>query len=296
MVMITLAFSACDKEPPLPPNPYDNVDYGDDSTTTQTPDPNSIIGIHQNILQVKCNNPGCHDGTFEPDFRTVQSAWTTLVYHDVVKNDPGETYEFRVTPYDISGSMLYRRLTQDDPQLQQMPATGNWLTAAELQNIQNWISAGAPDMFGNIGSLPNNEPIIVGYLAFDVNDNRIDDVDNRVDSLIYKPFYVDHGVTLKIAILIEDDSTQQSAMQVNQLKFSYDKENFASATTMPAYYIAIPGFDFWLVQLNTNSFVADTTVYMRYYVNDGDHPNNTEFPRNETEDGYKTYWAFKIKP
>ncbi|MBK7268515.1 MAG: hypothetical protein IPI07_03030, partial [Flavobacteriales bacterium] len=30
---------------------------------------------------------GCHDGTFEPEFRTIASAYNSLVYHPVIAND-----------------------------------------------------------------------------------------------------------------------------------------------------------------------------------------------------------------
>jgi len=36
--------------------------------------------------------------------------------------------------------------------------------------------------------------------------------------------------------------------------------------------------------------------YMRYYTNDGQHANNTEFPNNTSVDAYKTYWSFIIQP
>lgn len=294
-VVLLLGFS-CKKETPEPHNPFDDIVYPHDTVTTDTVDPNSITGIHRNILQVKCNNPGCHDGTFEPDFRSVQSAWSMLVYHPIVKNDAGGTYEYRVVPSDLSKSMLYRRLTVDDPQLQQMPATGQFLTQTEQAQIEAWIMAGAPDPDGNIATLPDQEPVIVGYLGLNGNDVRIDTTENRVDSVFYNPFYVDYGTTLKIAILVSDDNTPAGQMLVNTLKFSYSKDNFTSATSLPTFFLNIPGYQVWYTQLNTNIFTANSTVYMRYYVNDGAHAQNTEFPRNETEDGYKTYWAFHVKP
>lgn len=294
--LLVLGVASCKKEEPLPHNPYADIVHPNDTTPADTVDPNSITGIHRNILQVKCNNPGCHDGNFEPDFRSVQSAWSTLVYHPIVKNDAGNTFQFRVVPNDLASSMMYRRLTVDDPQLQQMPATGDYLTPAEQAQIEAWIMNGARDADGNMATLPNEEPVIVGYIALDANDIRIDGTENRIDSVFYNPFIVDHGVTLKIAILVTDDSTAQNQFSVNTLKFSYDPDNFSGATSMPTIFLNIPGYQFWLVQLNTNAFNPNSTLYMRYYVNDGDHASNTEFPRNESETGYKTYWAFHVNP
>ncbi len=83
-----------DEEPePTPPaNPYDNVDYGTNTNPATPPDPNSFVGIHNNILKTRCAMPGCHDGNFEPDFRTVQSAYSTLVWHKIKKNIPGDSF------------------------------------------------------------------------------------------------------------------------------------------------------------------------------------------------------------
>ena len=48
--------------------------------------------------------------------------------------------------------------------------------------------------------------------------------------------------------------------------------------------------------MNSGNFAAGDTIYMRYYVNDGDHTQNTEFPRTDMLDAYKTYAAFYVKP
>jgi hypothetical protein len=257
-------------------------------------DPNTIQGIHQNILMVKCNNPGCHDGSFEPDYRTVQSAWSTLAYHRIVKNDSAGSYEFRVTPYDTSRSMLIRRLTQGDEALQQMPATGDYLTPAELQNIVTWINNGARDMFGNLPVLPNNEPALVGYLALDSVYARLDT--NRKDDVYYNPFVVKGNSTVSLFFLLEDDSTATSALLVNQVKLSTSMDDFSGALVKPAFYISLGGYNVWTVTFNTNLWSNGSTVFFRYYVNDGDHAANTEFPRDDLDDGYKTYFAFYIQP
>jgi len=68
VVLVLVVIHSCKKDP-LPHNPYDDINYG--STTPATPpDPNSIVGIHKNILLTRCAKSGCHDGNFEPDFRT----------------------------------------------------------------------------------------------------------------------------------------------------------------------------------------------------------------------------------
>src|SRR5688572_29120689 len=85
MAMVVLFYSSCSKDDEIPANPYDDINYDTDTTTEQNPDPYSITGLHKNIFNPKCNVPGCHDGTFEPDFRSVQSSYSTLVYQQVNK-------------------------------------------------------------------------------------------------------------------------------------------------------------------------------------------------------------------
>ncbi len=294
VVAFAMFIFACKPIENPPANPYDNVDYGNDTNSIPQPDPNSIIGIHENILKVKCNNPGCHDGTFEPDFRTIQSAYSTLVYHRIVKNDSFGNYTFRVTPHDTSTSMIIRRLTRDDAQLQRMPATGAYLTSSELQNIINWINAGCPDMFGELPVLPNGEPVFLGTLAFDSAFSRIDT--NRVNDDPINSFIADFNTQVQLVFLTSDDSTSVQNMQVNTIKFSYDMNDFTGAATQQAFYMNLGGFELHLATFNTNVFLSDSTVYFRYYFNDGDHPADSEFPTDAMFEGYKTYSSMYIKP
>ncbi|HHG86298.1 MAG TPA: hypothetical protein ENJ82_16225 [Bacteroidetes bacterium] len=294
---LILAVSACKKEPFIPTNPYDGIDYGDTSQALYTPDPNGITGIYENILRVKCALPGCHDGHFEPDFRSIQSTWSTLVYHKVVKNTADTAYTYRIIPRDTGASMFWRRITTGDAQLQRMPATGDYINASELENIRTWIDNGAPDMFGYYPVLPNNEPDIQAIVAFNqAFTMRLDERENRLDSVPYYPFKVDPNTTFNVVILVEDDSTALGNLQVNQLKLSLDKNDFSGATTIAANYVNLPGFMVWVAAVSTSPYTQMDTVYMRYYVNDGDQSQNTEFPRDDHPDVYKTYAAFYINP
>lgn len=294
----TLMFFSCKKEEIPPDNPYDSIDRTEDTNYVYIPDPNSIVGIHQNILTVKCNNPGCHDGTFEPDFRSVQSAWSTLVYHSVVKNTLDSAYTYRVVPGDTGNSMLWRRLTVEDPALQRMPATGDYLTADELENVRQWIANGALDMFGNPASLPNGRPMILNFVALDGNFQTISGPENRVDSIFYNPFKVNLNQNFTVAMFVEDDSTAIEDLQTNRLKISNRMNDFSSASFVQATYLNVPGFQVWVasVTISPGQYQQDSTYFMRYYVNDGDHSTDTEFPRDESLDPYKTYYAFKVNP
>ena len=98
-----------------PPNPFDDPSVQPPADTVEVInfDPNSFEGIHYNVFQYTCANSGCHDGTFEPDFRSIEASYNTLVYQPVIKNDAGGSFTYRVAPGDAANSVLYHRLLVD---------------------------------------------------------------------------------------------------------------------------------------------------------------------------------------
>lgn len=146
---------ACQKEEPQ--NPFDTISNPTDETEQEEIlDPTSIAGLHQNIFLPTCANSGCHDGTFEPDFRTIESSYNTLVNHPVIKNDAAETYTYRVVKGNVAASQLVARVTFDiDGNSGVMPlvieSNSDYETKREeyIQNIEDWIADGAKDVFGN---------------------------------------------------------------------------------------------------------------------------------------------------
>ena len=296
---------SCKKDPPPPHNPYDDVNYGT-TTTVTPPDPNSIVGIHKNILFPRCAKSGCHDGHFEPDYRTVESSYATLVYHRIKKNSTDSAYTFRVIPYDTAKSNLYARLTKcnyaSKTGCDRMPQDiiGVPLEQNLLNNIIYWIMHGAKDMFGTVPTYPNTSPRILYYYATDsVYKANFGADTNRMDSINYNPFYMKNNTTLNLAFLTDDDSTSIANMQLNKLKISTRADDF---TTPPIFsytgtYVYVnPSLEFHLVTLNTGTLPNSDTLFMRYYINDGDHPTNTEFPTNNMVFPYKTFYSFFVKP
>lgn len=298
VVMMSLLFTACKKEEELPPNPYDKVNYNTGGTNDTTPDPYSITGLHKNIFSVKCAFDACHGGKFEPDFRTVQSSYASLVYHLLEKStlDSLRIFTYRVIPYDTANSWLHERLTT--PTTEYMPSNGVRLSQAEIQQINTWIMNGAKDINGNIPPAPNKLPEIGNgnayYVAMDSAYKPIDTLNNRVDSQWFNPFIVQPNMTVNIAMIVDDDSTEVADMQLNQMKFSLSADDFSSPVyTATATYVA--QFDVWLVAFNTNVFPAGSTVYFRYYINDGDNAQDVEFPNSTELSFWKTHFAFYIQ-
>ena len=84
-----LTVVACRKEEDPIPNPYDNP-LNDPPPSGGGPDPfdpSSIQGLHQNIFSTKCASAGCHDGNFEPDFRSVESSYIRWCITEIRKRE-----------------------------------------------------------------------------------------------------------------------------------------------------------------------------------------------------------------
>ncbi len=296
-VLFLLVVYSCKKEDPAPKNPYDSVDYSHPNSTDQPLDPNSIAGLHKNILFPVCANPGCHDGTFEPDFRTVESAYTTLVYHPVnkVTLDSVKIFSNRVIPHNIADSWLIERLTTLTSDY--MPSNGEKLSQTQIDHFKTWINNGCPDINGNLPVKPDLQPNIVAYIAIDSVNNRLDTA--RLNGFPFNPFVVRLGVNMTIAFIALDTADGSSAVDpgqftVKQIQFSTNKNDFTSATTINAFFYLIQ-YSAWLVSVPTSSWSSGTTVYFRIVVNDGNHVANSVFPRNESIDYYKTLYAFYLQ-
>jgi hypothetical protein len=301
----TLLFlGSCSKDEEAPENPYDSVNYDTDTTTTQTPDPYSITGLHKNIFSPKCNVPGCHDGTFEPDFRTIQSSYSTLVYQRVNKVTVNniDSFSFRVIPFDTTNSFIHERITT--PTSDYMPSNGNRLSQTQIQQINTWIMNGAKDINGNIPSPPNYLPILNTTTHFFYN--ALDSFNifpfyasivdtNRYMDIAYYPFLVNAGANLKIIFWVEDDSTSVANLQVNQCKLSLLQDDFSAAQTVNATYMDLGAPNqFWMATFPV-TWATGTQVYFRYYVRDSDNPVTVEFPRDEHPFYYKSFFSFRVQ-
>lgn len=302
---LAVVFHACNSDFELPDNPYDQVVYVTPPQPVDTLNPISLAAIHRDILHPKCAVPGCHDGHFEPDFRTIQSSYSTTVYARLKKNNADSTFTFRVVPFNKDMSVLHERITnccfvnQNDRMPQDNIGTG--LPEADIQRIADWIQDGARDMVGNVGAYPDQAPNILFYLAvteLSLNFQILSGDDNRIDGVPYNPFIMPPNTPFVMAMIVEDDSTAMSQLQFNKLRMSYDPDDFSPSAPGYREYTATY-FDnpfnedeFWTANVNTSHFQPGNVVYMRYYVSDG--TNLTEMPRNELAIYYKTFWSFYV--
>ncbi len=277
-------------------NPYDEVDYGSDGPEGEELDPFIITSLHRDIFQARCALPGCHDGHFEPDFRTVQSTYSTLVYHPIIKNNAENEFRYRVVPFAPEESVLIERLTnccfvnQDD----RMPQDniGVPLDDELLERIRQWIQNGAPDIFGNNPELPNTSVRILFFVAI---DEALDSVYSENRTSEFSPFALPRNENVNLVVGLVDDKTPISELTNNRIEISTRPQDFSSAITINAEYFDFEQFgEFWIAAINTGNFLTNQVYFFRIYANDGSQLEDTEFPSDELPRAYKTFFSFII--
>lgn len=278
-------------------NPFDNPDNlpPEDTTAFEDADPKSFVGLHQNIFKPTCANSGCHDGTFEPDFRTIESSYNTLVYHSVIKNTTNNSYQYRVKPGSISQSIMWLRLTEDiDGVSGIMPLDAFYDPESEwnqnkdehLANINDWIMDGALDMFGNAPNVNDQQPGIAGIYA--TADNQPCDVAERVD--------VPNGTQqVTVWFALNDKETPAQSLQNATVKMSglIDVEDDTLAAEFPLQiagsaqshsgFVNEPVDFYHNFTFSTSAYPQDSTYYMRVYVKDPMHTDTTEIPQDGSQ-------------
>lgn len=298
-----IIFQACTKDPV---NPYDSVKPPpDDSTSLYMPDPKSFEGLHAYIFKPTCANSGCHDGTFEPDFRNILSAYNTLVYRPIIKNDPFNTYQYRVLPGNPDKSVIFCRLTKDiDGQSGLMPLSvdpgSDWNTKKDeyISNIKEWISNGAKDIFGNTPTLNNIAPQIQGVLG------KTSEYLDRNDSGQGAIRVLETETSMDIYFAFSDDKTPVQQFTNTKIKFSKSPNDFAGATDLPLQLLGTPlhykgyyGSDvdyYYKVTIDPKDYgVLKDYIYFRVYVTDGSGVE-TEIPTKEGAYYIKNYFSFNI--
>lgn len=309
LLLLAFAIMAC-KEPEVPPNPFEGNKPGTDTTAVVFPeelDPNSFAGLHANIFSPTCANSGCHDGTFEPDFRTIESAYNTLVLHPVIKNDPSGSFTYRVVPGDLGKSVIWKRLNEDiDGQSGIMPLSidpsSDWPDNKDtyLANVQSWIEGGAKDLFGNTPQVGNLQPSTRGVIAFA----------NGVGSPIVRqaetgPMVVPMGTAyLDIWISFTDDQTATENIGYNKIKVSTSIDGFESANELPLeiknpiqeiglFKDQVSFYHFY--SLDLASFSPGAQVFFRTYIKDGTAAPITEIPADGSADYMKGYFSFILQ-
>jgi len=277
-------------------NPYDQIDYGDDNSEIEQASPFSITGLHRDIFKPRCSLPACHDGNFEPDYRSVQSTYSTLVYHPITKNNENLEFNFRVVPFDPEASVLIERLTnccfvnQDD----RMPQDniGVPLEDELIDAIRQWIADGAKDVFDKVGSYPNTRARILFYVPTNENFDR-DFSQQRLER--FGSFILPPQQNIKLVVSVMDDSTAVADLINNRIRFSTERDDFSQALTIDSEYFNFNDEEFWITDFNSSEFPENTAIYFRVYSNDGEQESDTEFPQDDNLFVYKDFYSFIVQ-
>jgi hypothetical protein len=304
---LVLLIGACKKN--NTENPFDDpsIQPPVDTSGQGNLDPNSIQGIYTNIFRPTCANAGCHDGSFEPEFRTIEGAYNTLVYNPVIKNNPAGDFEFRVKPFDADRSVLFERLVNDiDGFSGKMPLEVDpdsyWGKNSEtfIQNIKTWINNGAKDMFGQDPVRGNAEPQMLGVVAF-ANGSNTPLAKNPGNGSIRVPSSTS---SIDIWFSFSDDSTAIPSLSYNKIKFSILRDDFSGASeksmgisgpiTEDGYFGDPVKYHHKYTLPNPSSFGGiGTQVYFRVYVKDPQH-DVTEIPQGGSFNYVKEYFSIEI--
>ena len=321
IIIIALVFNACKKDGEI--NPYDDpsLDPPQSNDTNYFNDPVSFAALQNNIFAPTCANSGCHDGgMFPPDFRTIESSYSTLVYQPVIKNSPAETYQYRVKPGESEKSVLYARLLADasgtstfDPNSQVMPLTADiaydpdqshvWHGVKDqyIPNIKDWIDNGAKDIFGNIPLEPNKIPEMRGCIAF-LTGQTTPLSREQPRGTIYIP---SNAISVDFWFSVLDDIQNSSELTYNKVKFSKNLFNFSSQPSYPLEVITPPKIETGFYQsttdefyhkytLNMSSYGSGDVVFIKIYLQDNVNPV-TEIPSNGSEYQIVKHFTFTVQ-
>lgn len=299
-VIIVLNFS-CDPNGSAGENPFEENIVNQDTVgfVFEDIDPNSIAGLYQNIFNPTCANAGCHDGTFEPDFRTIESSYYSLVYQVPVKNDGSLT--FRVDPGNPGQSAIMKRMSGAiTPAMPiEVDPGSDWDMKGDeyIENVRTWIANGALDLGGNAPQEDFINPSLFGAIA--LNQGELLDRENGHGTIIV-PNNV-NNISLYFAF---DTINNAQNFTVNELAFGDENgQGFQESSSVNMSVLDTPLQQFGLngtlvdfthkvdINLNNSMFSADS-YHMRVRVKDGNNPI-TEIPANNGLYFIKEYMSFR---
>ncbi len=308
--LIGLILFACKKdEDNSGKNPFNDpsLQPPEDTSTVFELDSSSFQFLYYNVFKPTCSNSGCHDGNFQPDFRTIYSSYNTLVNHAVLQNDDQQSFTYRVVPYNVEKSLLNERLTVFMPNTSGiMPLSlepeSTWEEDKEMYIglIADWIARGAPDTYGNIPGEDNLEPQVVGMMAFN-SGNTSNELPREGPG--QSPILIPKGLPVDVWFAFSDDQTDVKDFKLTRLNSSYDLYDFSSAEDYSFNTSStLQGVDFWNEPVTythkaTIQFPNDTSgtfVYLRTMLRDDTQEDTTFIPNPGTSDIMRAKFTLKV--
>ena len=299
IICVGLIFNACYKDGALEENPFEVNTFNQDTVNLELIDiePTSIAGLYQNIFGPTCANSGCHDGTFEPDFRTMESSYHSMVYKAPIKNDGSLTY--RVDPGNPNQSALLQRIIGDITPLMpiEIEPDSDWIENSEtyIQNIRDWISDGARDLSGNLPDINIVHPTIMGVVA-EYNDTTI------LRDGGYGPFLIPDSLDNVTFYFSFDPINNPEAFELNEFMLGIEESGFQSQYSDIMEVMDSPKVDYGLfgksvlythkIEINLDSIgMSSQHIFMRIKVQDGSN-TITEIPTDDAFYNVKEYLSF----
>ena len=285
-------------------NPYNKpIDTGkNDDPVDSTADPSSILGLHRDLFKPTCANSGCHDGTFEPDFRTAESSFASLVNIKPIKNDTGGTFNARVLPGNADASILIYRMTQDlggnsgiMPLALDPGSTYPTNKQTLLNNLKKWINDGAPDSKGVKPAPVNFPPQIMGVQALSGGISL-----GRGGK--YEPIVAAAGTNLELWFSLSDDVVSQGSLTDMTINWSTNPEQFdpmnekpllkAATKNMAGIYAASTPYE-WYFPFSTAGNQTYDVIWFRITCSDGKNMGY-QLPNVNSMFFLKKYFAIRI--
>lgn len=263
----------------LPPNPYDAIQDPDDLSDDSIPLA-SLEGLQTKVFGPTCANSGCHDGTFEPDFRTAEASYNSLVYQPIIKNYVSNPLTYRALPFNASNSMILRRLTEDIDGISGiMPLAtepdSDWETNKEnyIAALSEWINAGCSDLLGNIASTSDYIPQLKGFQVTATGSTlpfpRAENYSIQVPS---------STTSIDLWFALSDESG--NSLLVDSLFLSYSRDNYSNSfryavqstgsTAYVDYYGISSNYSYKVTIPSPDQiFLENTFVFAQIRANDG---------------------------
>lgn len=297
-----ISLLACNDDGPTIKNPFKSQK---DTTpiTRDTYDYKTIQGLHAGLFKPTCANSGCHDGNFEPDFRTVESSYYSLVQQPAIKNKSTGGFQNRVVPFSSDLSMLPYRMTIDlngnsgimplalEPNSNYPREKDVW-----VNRINDWINAGAKDWMGRTPIKVDFPPQILG-LQFLVNNQAL------VRPGQYEAAEISVGQSPEIWISLSDDNADIASLKNVSINASTDPGNFdvvneksmkaGPSKNLQGLFSANCEY-YWNAKYDGSNNKESDVVWFRVTVSD---PANTNYqiPNYNSMFLLKTYFALKFK-
>jgi hypothetical protein len=300
-IVLIISLNACKKEEPLNPFVQNTIE---DTTTMFALDPKSIEGLYQNVFKPNCTTSGCHDGTFPPDFRNIESTYNSLVWGNIVSNTiPAK--DFLVTPGNHANSILIDRLTtfvantSGQMPLEILPESDYSDKKDEyIQDIKDWINDGAKDVFGNSAITINLRPQLNGFYITETGNTSI--FIRNVKGVIKVPA---SATNIDLYFAISDKETSANALTINKLLCSISRDDFSQAAEYAMNIIPVIN-EIGYLGLNTEYYhkvsisnidllwPIDQRVFIKTIVNDGTNPDS-DLPGLNTLEHLKNFYSFE---